>query len=101
MVDGCLNWQAYGLAEPETVLAATDAYRAGEDHVGRFIADCLVEKPAGSIRSKRLRELYVEWCDDAGEEEWGTQRLGRALTDRGFDSAKVGADAYRLGLEEP
>ena len=57
--------------------------------------------PAGSIRSKRLRELYEDWCDDAGEEEWGTQRFGRALTDRGFDSAKVGPDAYRLGLEEP
>ena len=46
LVAGCLDWQTYGLAEPDTVLAATEAYRAGEDHVGRFIADCLVEKPS-------------------------------------------------------
>ena len=101
LVAGCLDWQRTGLAEPDSVIAATAAYRSGEDHVGRFLADCLVVKPTGAIRSKRLRELYVAWCDDTGEEEWNAQRLGRALTDRGFDSGKVGSDAYRIGLEEP
>ena len=40
MVRGCIDWQQHGLGEPVAVVAATNDYRAAEDILAVFIADC-------------------------------------------------------------
>lgn len=39
IIRGAVGYAADGLDPPAEVLAATDAYRAEEDHLGRFIED--------------------------------------------------------------
>ena len=56
MVQGCLDWQANGLTIPDRVKTATDGYRAQEDHVGRFLADCTTNGAA--VATSQLREAY-------------------------------------------
>ena len=38
LVRGCVEWQRIGLAEPDCVMAATDAYRSDSDTIGAWIA---------------------------------------------------------------
>ncbi len=67
LVRGCLEWQQEGLGEPQEVVEATRSYRAENDHVRRFIEECLVADPSASVVSARVFADYTSWCRDAGE----------------------------------
>jgi phage/plasmid-associated DNA primase len=82
MVQGGLDWQANGLTIPDRVKTATDGYRAQEDHIGRFLADCTTT--GGAVATSQLREAYDAWCVDAGEKPWNGTAFGRELTSRGY-----------------
>ena len=97
-VEGCLDWQRNGLQIPDRVRAATDAYRANEDHVGRFLLDCFTPDANDFVTAARLRETYEQWCSINGEKPWTAQSLGRELTSRGYDSVKQGGAKRWLGL---
>lgn len=94
-VRGCLEWQRGGLRLPERVKAATARYRASQDHVGRFLAECCVVDPDAYVRASDLRAAYEEWCAEQGERPWSAQAFGRELTDRGCDSALRGSATGR------
>ena len=49
-VDGCLRWQAEGLAEPDVVQAATGQYRQQQDVLAAFLAECCVVEPTARRR---------------------------------------------------
>lgn len=112
MVAGAVAHIAAGarLAEPEPVRAATDAYRAEEDHVGRFLTEaCATGADDGpdaelNCASRALRTAYEAWCDEVGEQPWSATAIGRDLTSRGFDSLRRrGPDGktarYWIGLD--
>jgi putative DNA primase/helicase len=45
IIDGCLDWQEMGLAPPDAVAAATDAYFASEDGFADWIAErCEIDR---------------------------------------------------------
>ena len=67
LVEGCLEWQKHGLAEPEAVIRATLAYRQSEDVFSRFMADSgLVFESGLRIQAGRLQELLSEWAQEEG-----------------------------------
>lgn len=90
---GILNWALAGLAEwrsaglrlPDKVRSATAEYRAEEDHVGRFIAECCEVGRGFSVPVTELRQAYEHWCSETGESAWSATALGKNLTDRGND----------------
>lgn len=85
-VEGCLEWQAHGLGEPEAVTAATAEYRADEDTVGTFLADrCALD---GEVASAALREAYVTYCEGIGEKPLSAASIGRRLAKRGIDRSR-------------
>jgi putative DNA primase/helicase len=96
MVQGGLDWQANGLTIPDRVKTATDGYRAQEDHIGRFLADCTTT--GGAVATSHLREAYNAWCVDAGETPWNSTMFGRELTSRGYPVEKLGGRKYRQGI---
>jgi putative DNA primase/helicase len=62
MVRGCLDWQAHGIAEPESVVVATNQYRDDEDVFGQFISEhCSIGQDYRS-RSSVLHAKYTEWA---------------------------------------
>jgi putative DNA primase/helicase len=85
MVKGCLDWQAQGLNEPQTVLQATDGYRNESDVIGQFLNDaCYVGSDQFKVKFADLFEAFEAWCHDAGENVPSKHRIGKILNER-FD----------------
>jgi phage/plasmid-associated DNA primase len=97
-VDGCLAWQADGLGLPAAVDHATASYREDEDHVGRFLADTFEAREGSAVAAKRLRELYVEWCEEAGDRPWSGKAVGKVLTERGLQRHKMRDGWWWVGI---
>lgn len=83
-VDGCLDYLAHGLGEPASVAAATAAYAADQDTIGRFVEDRCHRADSDHIRIQAgaLRDAYDAWCRDVGEEPVSAKRFGTELRDR-------------------
>ncbi len=67
MVEGCLAWQESGLATPEEVQESSNSYRAEQDQIGKFLAECCVLGEGFFCPTKTLRGAYERWCEDNGE----------------------------------
>lgn len=83
-VQGCLDWQEYGLKEPGVVTAATRDYREENDTVSLFIAECCFLHPSATSRSAPLYDRYKRFCDQSGEREISNKVFAKALEDKGF-----------------
>ena len=89
-VEGWRDYRARGLAEPESVLAATDAYQADSDAVRRFVAECCHVSPSAFVSSGDLFERWQQWAAYDGAEHLSAKALGQALDRLGYPSAKAG-----------
>jgi putative DNA primase/helicase len=87
MMRGCLDWQRNGLGSPHEVQSATAGYRAEQDLIGEFIADCCLTGPATyRVRAKALYAAFRKWVELAGERHPPSQReFGLAMTGRGVE----------------
>jgi putative DNA primase/helicase len=74
-VEGCLEWQRIGLSPPPAVLNATQDYLAGEDAIGRFIAECCELEPGAD---EELKALYAAW------EPYRTRSGEPAISEKAF-----------------
>jgi putative DNA primase/helicase len=84
-VQGCLEWQRTGLAEPEPVRNATREYRSEMDLLEQFLDECVVHDKAAAVSAGDLYEAYRQWCDRGGLNPQSNQSFGRKLVERGFD----------------
>jgi putative DNA primase/helicase len=67
-VKGCLSWQAKGsLDVPDSVRAATQAYRDDMDPLGPWLEDRCVIGPGCWTASASLRRDYEDWATENGE----------------------------------
>src|SRR5690606_20336444 len=91
IIQGAAAYASDGLGEPERVKAATGAYEADQDTVGRFVADrChLAGSDQVQIKVAKLREEYERWCLAEGETPVSAKRLTMELARRhGVGTAK-------------
>lgn len=73
-LSGILNWcleglklyRKEGLKPPESVRAATAAYRKDSDKLANFIEDCLVDNWQSTLRANDVYEEYQRWCRACG-----------------------------------
>lgn len=82
-VAGCLAWQGDGLQVPAAVKEATEAYRAEQDLLGSFLAEC-TEK-GGQAQAGPLFSAYLEWARLPKEQEPTRAAFGKLLKERGYD----------------
>ncbi|HEX5269464.1 MAG TPA: phage/plasmid primase, P4 family, partial [Gemmataceae bacterium] len=82
-VAGCSMWQEEGLEPPEEVRAATEGYRAEQDVLGEFLAQCCDRQGELKVRASQLFSAYRSWCDRAAEHAVSQRRFGEAMTERG------------------
>ncbi len=66
LIDGARHFIAEGLTPPDVVRAATDAYRADEDVVGRFVGEVLYFTSHGWAWSKAILDELEAWCTEQG-----------------------------------
>jgi putative DNA primase/helicase len=83
-VAGCLMWQQEGLEPPEEVCAATDDYRAGQDVLAGFLAECCTIQPDLKVKAGVLYGAYKSWAERSGERPESQRRFGEAMSERGF-----------------
>lgn len=84
-IQGCLEWQRTGLAEPEIVNRATNQYRADSDLLREFIAECCETGEKHSAPTMRLYSAFRQWADDRGHRPMTMTTFSRKLQDRGFE----------------
>jgi putative DNA primase/helicase len=83
-VQGCLEWQRYGLGTCESVQSATAEYRTESDQLARFIDDCCIVVAHAQARARKLYECYRSWADRGGEESVTEKTFGLNLIERNF-----------------
>jgi len=72
-MSGVLNWcleglrlfKKEGLQPSESIVKATEEYRANSDKIGNFISDCLI-KSGATIKASDVYETYQKWCKISG-----------------------------------
>ena len=100
-IEGCIEWQLYGLGTPPEVTEATEEYRNEMDLLSDFINGCCTEGPELNVPSKNLYLAYTKWCEDNGEYQLKQASFGRKLREKGFESKQLGKKRTRcwLGLD--
>jgi putative DNA primase/helicase len=102
LIDGCLAWQLIGLGEPSAVSQATDAYRAEQDVLATFLAECTVAAEHAKVPLREMYAAYTDWCQRAGERAEAQRFFDGRLHERGFATkrnAPNGANAWQgIGL---
>ena len=103
-VEGCLEYQRFGLAPPQSVLDATAEYLKDQDTHGQWIDECC---KFGS--DEMLSKLYTNWKDWTaanGLPTGSSKGLSQALTERGFNrqhtkkGVQINGLCLRLNSEE-
>jgi putative DNA primase/helicase len=85
-VRGCLEWQRFGLREPEAIAAATEGYREEMDTVEQFIDDECTQGPSYEVTSKVLYAAYKTWCSNHDEDPMSQKYFGDSLKQKGLYS---------------
>ena len=87
MVTGCLAWQHDGLGEVPAVTVATEQYRASEDVLEPFFAECCTFKPELWVKTAQLRKAYSDWCERNGERPVNARTFDKAMEANGCSAA--------------
>jgi putative DNA primase/helicase len=98
MIEGCLAWQANGLAPPESVRAATDSYFDNQDLVSQWLEDKCDVDPGNQFKTATSAELFKSWSDyaKAGGDPSGSRRsFARVLERRGLRQFRRGKERAR------
>lgn len=88
MIQGWLEYQQNGLMIPADVRAATDAYKADSDAVGRFIEELIYATSQGSEASADVFRAWQKWCAVNGEEPGTQKNFSEELSLRGYRKNK-------------
>ena len=98
-VAGCVAWQKEGLETPDTVAAATTAYRGQMDVLGAFLDECCVIEPQAKVKVSELYTRYEYWFASSGErDKLSKKAFGMRLAERGFTEARETGARWRIGL---
>lgn len=81
-VKGCLLWQAEGLAEPDVIEKATEAYRHEQDPLTDFIEECCIVRPEATISRREFNAAYEAWCKKHGEAQATPKEIAANLRTR-------------------
>jgi putative DNA primase/helicase len=108
MIDGCIAWQEGGLQRPESVVAATEQYFAGQDLTAQWMEECTRVETGNEHLFETSADLFKSWSDFAksnGEEVGTSKGLGPKLRRHGLraKAKKIGNKTYRgwVGIELP
>ena len=98
LVRGYQAWREHGFADPDQVTAATAAYRADSDALGRFLDQHCITGPNFHVRSSELFAVWAKWCATEGIESGSNKAFTESLQNRGFDTKRSRAGVTWTGL---
>jgi putative DNA primase/helicase len=89
MVQGCREWQRIGLAEPRSVMAATDDYLSESDLLGQFIAECCIVEDRAWCEATSLFQHFCAWCEQNSERPHKRREFVKQMDDLGFSQERI------------
>ncbi len=98
-LEGCLDWQERGLADPPAVLHATEVYRDEQDELAGFLSECCIIDKDSTIGASQLFTAYTNYARLAEVEPMTQTRFGKELNTRGFNKIRNGSGVKRVGLQ--
>ncbi len=84
-VQGCLDWQQSGLAEPREVTQAVAEYRQEQDVLSDFLKACCVLEPRNAecvISHKGIYAGYEKWCEGNSMDPVTSRTFSRRLKEK-------------------
>jgi putative DNA primase/helicase len=91
--------QSAGLAEPDTVKAATAGYAEEEDVIGRFLHERTMANEHDRVDTRVLYAAYVDWCRTAGVRSvLNDSHFGREIKQRGIEKKPSNGKNYYVKL---
>lgn len=98
-IAGCLEWQQHGLKPPQSVMAAIDEYKSGEDMFATWLNDCCVKGGNYSAKAKELLDSFKAY---SGWKNTSHKKFGTMLAKHGYaKSTSNGVVWNGLELSEP
>lgn len=88
LVQGCLDWQKYGLGEPPDVIQATQQYRENQDILIDFLTETCTLQSSATITVADLYKAYKEWCDNNSAYAIGKNTFSARLRERGLSTSR-------------
>jgi len=88
---GCLDWQRYGLGEPDEVRQATAEYQAEQDTVQGFIDECCHVHAEAKAQSSALLAAFITW---SGDKLMTAPAFRKRMKDKGFQSTEGTGGRY-------
>lgn len=99
---GYRAWRESGLAEPDTVRAATDTYQTASDAVRRFVdEECVVSSPALKATTAALFAAFDKWRNVDGAEAMSQKAFGLSLDRLGYVVERDRTGRWRPGIALP
>jgi putative DNA primase/helicase len=99
-LSGCLEWQKVGLRPPDEVRQATGAYKKEMDVLGTFLSDCCKTGSELHASAADIYSSYKQWAEGNGEYVLSQKRLGKYLSERGFESSLITESGPRRGRKQ-
>lgn len=87
-VRSCLEWLSSGLAEPDQVKTAVEAYAEESDHTGRFVSERVKIEDGWRVKCGEAYAAYCEWAKASGVREISQIKFTRYLAGLGIESVK-------------
>jgi putative DNA primase/helicase len=96
MIEGCLEWQEKGLAAPDEITKATDAYLTDEDAFTRWRDECTTDDPNDYEKTGDLWASFKRWAELAGEYVGKQRRFSERLEGAGLTADREGKNRDRV-----
>lgn len=86
LIEGALKYLNDGLSThiPAEVRAFTKDYQEERDHVGTFLAACVIRQEGSTTRADDMFKAYTSWCEANAQKPWTQTAFGRYLNTRGY-----------------
>ena len=88
----------YNITLPECVKRAIEQYRANNDWLENFLAECCEVDPRYTQKSGELYTRYKSYCDSTGDYRRSLADFKQALTMAGYETRKTKTGAIVYGL---
>lgn len=98
-IQGCLEWRARGLGEPEAVRAATRAYRDSMDVFREFVSDAFKQDPQAEVSAGDVAAAYRLWSRDRGAQFMSPKAIGDSLRRLGYSQRVSHGSRLYAGLK--
>ena len=88
-IRGCRDWQTDGLQEPDSVQAATNAYRDDMDTIQGFLDDHTTPQDDWNEPAPGLYRAYNDWAKTNGLTPISAKALTQRLTEKGYEQHRT------------